>query len=201
MKFGHFSQYLPQKLTEIVHLEVVLWIILKSFVLFSGKTFNVCIGNNRRFYAINKNKVSIIICHSLCYTYFQLLKNKYLLFTKDILTLICLIIKFEVYLNLIYVLIPADLFPKFLDHHKSIKLIRIYVIINDLKTFFLNLKPSPAKYLYSSITMRGRCNRTMRYITSRSFRLPDTRSKWLYFSFSYFIFFAHASVTHIEKIS
>ena len=40
---------------------VVLYIILKFFMLFLGESFYTCIVNNRKFYAINKNKVSIII--------------------------------------------------------------------------------------------------------------------------------------------
>ena len=44
-----------------VHPEVVLCMILKSFMLISRKNFNICIVNNSRFYAINKNKVSIVI--------------------------------------------------------------------------------------------------------------------------------------------
>ena len=48
-------------MTKTVHLEVVLCIILKSFMLLLGKSFKMCIVNDKRFYAINKNKVSIII--------------------------------------------------------------------------------------------------------------------------------------------
>ena len=36
-------------------------IILTSYVLVSGKNFNMCIVNIKRFYAANKNKVSIRI--------------------------------------------------------------------------------------------------------------------------------------------
>ena len=61
LKFGLFPQYLPQKCTKTLNFEVLLCIILTSYMLFSGKNFNVCIFNIRRFYSANKNKVNIII--------------------------------------------------------------------------------------------------------------------------------------------
>ena len=50
-------------MTKTVHLEIVSCIIFKSFTLFLGNSFNMHIVNNRRFYAINKNKVSIILLY------------------------------------------------------------------------------------------------------------------------------------------
>ena len=61
LKFVLSSQYLPHKWTKKLHLEVVLCIILMSFMLFIGKNFNIYIVNIRSFYATNKNKLSIII--------------------------------------------------------------------------------------------------------------------------------------------
>ena len=46
---------------KTLHLEIVLCIILTSYMIFSGKNVNICIVNIRRFYAANKNEVSIII--------------------------------------------------------------------------------------------------------------------------------------------
>ena len=61
MKFRPFPQYLLQKWTKTLHLEVVLYIILTSFMLILGKNFNIFISNIKRFYAAKKNKVGIII--------------------------------------------------------------------------------------------------------------------------------------------
>ena len=63
-KFGLFSQYLPQKWTKTLHLDVFLCTILMFFMLFSGKNLNIRIVNIRRFYETNVNKVSIIIWQS-----------------------------------------------------------------------------------------------------------------------------------------
>ena len=61
LKFGLFPQYLLQKWTKKLYLEVVLCVIL---TLLLGKNFNMCIVNIMRFYASKNNKVSIIIWQS-----------------------------------------------------------------------------------------------------------------------------------------
>ena len=57
LKFELSPQYLSQKLTKTLHLEVVLYMILTSFILFLGENFNMCIFIIRRVYATNKNKL------------------------------------------------------------------------------------------------------------------------------------------------
>ena len=61
LKFGLFLQYISQKWTKTLHFEVVLYIILTSFILFLEENCNMCNVNIRRVYATNKNKLSIII--------------------------------------------------------------------------------------------------------------------------------------------
>ena len=94
LKFELFLQYLSQKLTKTLHLEVVLNIILTSYILFLRENFNTCIVNIRRVYATNKNKVSIIICPPTLlaikfpstYVFFQNHTNlKRIIFLKNIL--------------------------------------------------------------------------------------------------------------------
>ena len=61
MKFEFFPQCLYQKCIKTLHLEVVLYIFLTSFILFLGEDFNMCIVNIRNVYATNKNKLTLII--------------------------------------------------------------------------------------------------------------------------------------------
>ena len=77
-----------QKLTKSLHLQIVLCIILMSFMLFLAKNFDMSIVKIRKFCATNKNKVSIIICQPTVLSKsesvkFSLIESVIFLFTES----------------------------------------------------------------------------------------------------------------------
>ena len=95
-KVWNFSQYL-QKFTKTVNFEVVSWIILKSLMFLLWIRFNICIINNRRFYAINKKKVSIIIWQPTVFTVLNVYWiTKFFVWNKNLLCLFLGLFKYTI---------------------------------------------------------------------------------------------------------